>query len=128
VRGRSGNELDERRASSLARRLGLVAHAWWARLGCGACRCGLATEFGHDRITRCIAAETSFVGWAPIPAGMPHYLAMKYLARGWWQMIAEVVCSGWYCQPVSSPTEIPIRAASSKSATRALSSRSGQAG
>ncbi|HET9600969.1 MAG TPA: hypothetical protein VFP08_05240, partial [Acidimicrobiales bacterium] len=27
--------------------------------------------------------------------------ATKYLARGWWQMMAEVVCSGWYCQPVS---------------------------
>lgn len=22
--------------------------------------------------------------------------AMKYLAWGWWQMMAEVVCSGWY--------------------------------
>ena len=44
------------------------------------------------------------------------------------QMIAEVVCSGWYCHPVSSDTTIPSRAASSSSATLALSSRSGQAG
>ena len=44
------------------------------------------------------------------------------------QMIAEVVCSGWYCQPVSSPTSIPSRSAPSNAATVALSSRSGHAG
>ena len=54
--------------------------------------------------------------------------ATKYLARGWWQMMAEVVCSGWYCQPVSSLTSMPRRSAPSRRATVALSSRSGQAG
>ena len=54
--------------------------------------------------------------------------ATKYLACGWWQMIADVVCSGWYCQPVSSLTSMPSRSASSSSATVALSSRSGHAG
>ena len=54
--------------------------------------------------------------------------ATKYLAWGWWQMIAEVVCSGWYCQPVSSLTSMPMRPASRSAATVALSSRSGQAG
>ena len=54
--------------------------------------------------------------------------ATKYLACGWWQMIAEVVCSGWYCQPVSSLTSMPSRSTCSSRATVALSSRSGQAG
>lgn len=54
--------------------------------------------------------------------------ATKYLAWGWWQMSAEVVCSGWYCQPVSSLTCTPMRPAPSSVATVALSSRSGQAG
>ena len=58
----------------------------------------------------------------------PGQRATKYLARGWWQMIADVVCSGWYCQPVSSLTSMPSRSAPSSSATVALSSRSGQAG
>ena len=30
-------------------------------------------------------------------------------------MIAEVVCSGWYCQPVSSLTSMPRRSAPSSS-------------
>jgi hypothetical protein len=54
--------------------------------------------------------------------------ATKYLAWGWWQMSAEVVCSGWYWKPVSSDTSTPMRSASSSSATFSLSSRSGQAG
>ena len=54
--------------------------------------------------------------------------ATKYLACGWWQMMAEVVCSGWYCHPVSSLTSMPRRPASNKRATVALSSRSGHAG
>ena len=64
-------------------------------------------------------------GERPGPAGQR---ATKYLARGWWQMMAEVVCSGWYCQPVSSLTSMPRRSAPSSRATVALSSRSGQAG
>ncbi len=56
------------------------------------------------------------------------YRATKYLARGWWQMSAEVVCSGWYWKPVSSLTSMPMRDASSSSATFSLSSRSGHAG
>ena len=54
------------------------------------------------------------------------YLAMKYLARGWWQMRADVVCSGWNWK--SSLTSTPMRSTSSSSATLALSSRSGHAG
>ncbi len=75
------------------------------------------------------------IGGAPDPVratgrgGSPgRQRAMKYLACGWWQMIAEVVCSGWYCQPVSSDTSMPRRSASSSRATVALSSRSGHAG
>jgi len=29
------------------------------------------------------------------PAAPVTYRAMKYLALGWWQMTADVVCSGW---------------------------------
>lgn len=54
--------------------------------------------------------------------------ATKYLARGWWQIRADVVCSGWYCQLVSSLQVTPMRSAPSSSATFALSSRSGHAG
>ena len=43
-------------------------------------------------------------------------------------MMADVVCSGWYCQPVSSLTSMPSRSAPSSRATVALSSRSGHAG
>ena len=65
------------------------------------------------------------LGGAPAPVVQR---AMKYFACGWWQMIAEVVCSGWYCHPVSSDTSMPRRAASSRWATVALSSSSGHAG
>ena len=54
------------------------------------------------------------------------YRATKYLAWGWWQMRADVVCSGTYWK--SSLTSTPMRSASSSSATLRLSSRSGQAG
>ena len=63
----------------------------------------------------------------PAPAASDQR-ATKYLALGWWRMIAEVVCSGWYWKPVSSLTSMPMRPASSSSATFSLSSRSGQAG
>ncbi len=63
----------------------------------------------------------------PTPYAPPQR-ATKYLARGWWQMSAEVVCSGWYWKPVSSLTSMPMREASSSSATFSLSSRSGHAG
>ena len=43
--------------------------------------------------------------------------ATKYLACGWWQIRAEVVCSGWYCHPVSSLTSIPMRSAARSAAT-----------
>src|SRR4029077_18380320 len=54
--------------------------------------------------------------------------ATKYLARGWWQIRAEVVCSGWYWKPVSSDTSSPMRSPPSRSHTVTLSSRSGHAG
>jgi hypothetical protein len=31
-----------------------------------------------------------------VTAGGGGQRATKYLALGWWRMIAEVVCSGWY--------------------------------
>ena len=52
--------------------------------------------------------------------------ATKYLALGWWQMMAVVDCSGWSWNP--SLTSTPMRSASSIRTTVALSSRSGQAG
>ena len=52
--------------------------------------------------------------------------AMKYLAFGWWQMMAVVDCSGWSWNP--SLTSTPIRSAPSSSTTLALSSNAGQAG
>jgi len=52
--------------------------------------------------------------------------ATKYFALGWWQMMAEVVCSGTYWK--SSLTATPMRSASRRSATLRLSSKSGQAG
>ena len=61
------------------------------------------------------------------PAGQL-FAAMKYLAFGWWQMIAAVVCSGWNCQDDASLTSMPIRSAPTSSAHLALSSRSGHAG
>ncbi len=54
--------------------------------------------------------------------------ATKYLACGWWQMTAEVVCSGWYWNDVSSLHSTPMRSASSRSPILTLSSRSGHAG
>ena len=51
----------------------------------------------------------------------------KYLAWGWWQTMAAVVCSGWNCQDVSSLTSTPMRSAPTSSAHLALSSRSGHA-
>src|SRR5690606_41747989 len=54
--------------------------------------------------------------------------ATKYLARGWWQMIAEVVCSGWYWNDVSSLHSTPMRLASRIWAIVSFPSRSGQAG
>ena len=59
-------------------------------------------------------------------AGPVVQFATKYFAWGWCQMIAEVVCSGWSWKP--SETLTPMRPTSSRSATFALSSRSGQAG
>ena len=52
--------------------------------------------------------------------------ATKYLAWGWWQTIAVVVCSGSSWKP--SLTSTPMRPPSRSSTTLALSSRSGQAG
>ncbi len=52
----------------------------------------------------------------------------KYLAWGWWQMMAAVVCSGWNCHDDSSSTSTPMRSAPTSSAHLALSSRSGHAG
>ncbi len=52
--------------------------------------------------------------------------ATKYLAWGWWQTIATVVCSGSSCSP--SLTLTPIAPAPSSSTTLALSASSGQAG
>lgn len=52
--------------------------------------------------------------------------ATKYLALGWWQMMAVVDCSGWSWNP--SLTSTPMRSPSSIRTTVALSSRSGQAG
>ncbi len=51
----------------------------------------------------------------------------KYLAWGWWQTMAAVVCSGWNCQEVSSLTSTLMRSAPTSSAHLALSSRSGHA-
>jgi hypothetical protein len=56
----------------------------------------------------------------------PHGQAMKYLAFGWWQMMAVVDCSGWSWNP--SLTSTPMRSAPSSWTTLALSSRAGQAG
>ena len=58
--------------------------------------------------------------------GRPVPQATKYLAWGWWQMMAVVDCSGWSWKP--SLTSTPMRSAPSSSTTLALSSRSGQAG
>jgi hypothetical protein len=63
--------------------------------------------------------------WEPWPAADQ---VTKYFACGWWQMIAEVLYSGWNWNPVSSETSRPIRSASRSWATVRLSSRSGQAG
>ena len=52
--------------------------------------------------------------------------ATKYLAWGWLQMMASVVCSGWSWKP--SLTVTPMRSPPRSSTTLALSSRSGQAG
>ena len=52
--------------------------------------------------------------------------ATKYLASGWWQMMASVVCSGFSWNP--SVTVTPMRSPPSNSTTLALSERSGQAG
>jgi len=52
--------------------------------------------------------------------------AMKYLAFGWWQMMAVVDCSGCSWNP--SLTSTPMRSAPSSSTTLALSSSAGQAG
>ena len=52
--------------------------------------------------------------------------ATKYLASGWWQMMASVVCSGFSWNP--SLTVTPMRSPPSSSTTFALSVRSGQAG
>ena len=67
--------------------------------------------------------QTPAAGPRPGPAG-PH--ATKYLASGWWQMMASVVCSGFSWNP--SVTVTPMRSPPSSSTTLALSVRSGQAG
>ncbi len=65
--------------------------------------------------------------WAPGPAPASRAgQATKYLAWGWWQMMAVVDCSGWSWNP--SETSTPMRSAPSSSTTLALSSSSGQAG
>jgi hypothetical protein len=63
--------------------------------------------------------------WVPGP-GQPVGQATKYLAWGWWQMMAVVDCSGWSWKP--SLTSTPMRSAPSSSTTLALSSSRGQAG
>ena len=60
------------------------------------------------------------------PRGPCHAHATKYLASGWWQMMASVVCSGLSWNP--SLTVTPMRSPPSSSTTLALSVRSGQAG
>jgi hypothetical protein len=60
-----------------------------------------------------------------LPAATVH-LALKYLASGWWTMIAEVDCSGWSWN--SSDSSTPIRSGRSSSNSLVCSSRSGQAG
>ena len=59
-------------------------------------------------------------------AGPRRHHATKYLASGWWQMMASVVCSGSSWKP--SLTVTPMRSPPSSSTTLALSVRSGQAG
>ena len=54
----------------------------------------------------------------------PH--ATKYLASGWWQMMASVVCSGFSWKP--SLTVTPMRSPPSSSTTLALSSDPGRPG
>src|SRR5690606_14279109 len=63
-----------------------------------------------------------------VPRAPAAQRATKYLARGWWQMIAEVVCSGWYWNDVSSLHSTPMRLASRSWAIVSFPSRSGQAG
>jgi len=87
-----------------------------------AVRPGAPMAGAHRPRTRPLDARTART--VPPPDGQ----ATKYLAWGWWQMMAEVVCSGWYWKPVSAPTSTPIRDASSSEATVRLSSRAGQAG
>ena len=51
---------------------------------------------------------------------------LKYFAAGWWQMTADVLCSGTSWN--SSLSETPMREASSNSSSFVWSSRFGQAG
>lgn len=53
-------------------------------------------------------------------------LTLKYFAAGWWQMIAEVLCSGTSWN--SSLSATPMREASSSGNSRDWSSMFGQAG
>ena len=52
--------------------------------------------------------------------------ALKYLASGWWTMMAEVDCSGWSWN--SSESSTPMRSGRRSSNSLVCSSRSGQAG
>ncbi len=56
----------------------------------------------------------------------PAHVALKYLASGWWTMIALVDCSG--CSWNSSDSSTPMRSGSSRSMSLTCCSRSGQAG
>ena len=82
-----------------------------------------AMPAGRSRPHRVRAPPTSTRAAARAPA-RSH--ATKYLASGWWQMMASVVCSGFSWNP--SLTVTPMRSPPSSSTTLALSARSGQAG
>jgi hypothetical protein len=76
------------------------------------------------RTIRAVAAAR-----CPPPAAPPPYcitLTLKYFAAGWWQMIAEVLCSGTSWN--SSLSATPMREASSSGSSRDWSSIFGQAG
>ena len=64
--------------------------------------------------------------WPPKADSAAPHPALKYLASGWWAMIASVDCSG--CSWNSSDSSTPIRSGFSSSTIFARSSRSGQAG
>ena len=84
------------------------------------------TTARHARSTRPHPARAPATLAGPARSGPRRPHATKYLASGWWQMMASVVCSGLSWNP--SLTVTPMRSPPSSSTTLALSVRSGQAG